>query len=262
MARLIVDTEQFSSLGSGAVFEKEFERVLVQESERLFPGFFCVPFTEPVNFKGVWKKPDLALIDKQYRIWWVVEVELSHHSLDGHIIPQIEVFTYGDYGSAHAEALIAKGPELEPEKVIDMVRGSDPKVLVVVNETCPDWVRPLQMFGAELAVVEVFRSDTRPPMFRVNGYDVRPPATTVTTCRLDPLLPRMLIVDTPALIPADEDGLVEINLRGASTRWRRIDTADRTWLTPERSSPIPDEFDGSIEIEIGDDGNASFHLGD
>jgi hypothetical protein len=34
------------------------------------------------------KKPDLALIDRDYRAWWVVEVELAHHSLHHHVLPE------------------------------------------------------------------------------------------------------------------------------------------------------------------------------
>ena len=42
------------------------------------------------------KKPDLALVANDLSHWFVVEVELLSHSLDGHVLPQMRCLKYGE----------------------------------------------------------------------------------------------------------------------------------------------------------------------
>ena len=69
-------------------------------------------------------KPDLRLVDRELGLWWVVEVELAHHSLKGHVLPQVEILTSGHYGASEAELLTQSIPELDSEAASDLVKGS------------------------------------------------------------------------------------------------------------------------------------------
>ena len=79
-----------------------------------------------------------------------------------------------------------------------MVRDLQPRVLVVVNKPRPDWVKPLAKYGATLAVFEIFQSEDNKRLFRVNGEHPAGPAEVISVCRIDELMRRWLVVETPA----------------------------------------------------------------
>ena len=62
-----------------------------------------------------------------------------------------------------------------------MVKGAQPRVVVVVNEDVPAWTQPIRNAGGEVLVVEVFRSLRNRHSFRVIGeYAVAMLAEVVT----------------------------------------------------------------------------------
>ena len=89
--RLLVNEEWFEPIHSG-MYETEFENLIQARSNSLFPEYHVLPFKIPVESEEGRKIPDLVLIERKYRYWWIAEVEMAHHSLYGHVIPQIEVF--------------------------------------------------------------------------------------------------------------------------------------------------------------------------
>src|ERR1051326_3116272 len=98
MARLLIGKEWYEGVSSTAYWEAEFENVLLRRADVLFPEYFMVEFKTEVQGDSDIGKPDFALIEKKYRIWWVVEVELAHHSFAGHVLPQVDTFASGRYG--------------------------------------------------------------------------------------------------------------------------------------------------------------------
>ena len=91
---------------------------------------------------------DLALIDPQYRYWWVIEVELIGHSLQGHVIPQVRTFVEGRYDKTHAAALAKRSKKLDPQKLAAMMLGEAPNVVVISNRveaSCE--TPPMSKFG-------------------------------------------------------------------------------------------------------------------
>lgn len=237
--RLLLSEEWFDAVSSEAQYESDFESIVFSHSESLFPRFCAVPFRVPVESEHGRKIPDMALVDHDYRSWWIVEVEMAHHSLGGHVIPQIEVFARGKYGDNHVEHLAAQRDDLDRTALQDMVRGSQPRVLVVVNRSVPDWLEPIHRLDALVTVVEIFRSQKNEHILRINGdYPESEDAYVASPCRLDNVLPNLLQVDSPATlgIAAGEELAIEVN--GGLTTWSRLDTADRVWLVPSGRNPL------------------------
>lgn len=239
--RLLINNEWFDALSSEGQYEYDFEAIVVSQSTLLFPEYHAIPFKVRVESESGVKIPDLALIDKQYRHWWVVEIEMAHHSLRGHVLPQVEVFASGKYGTEHAEYITAQPSALtlEPTLVNDMIKGGQPRVLVVVNQSVPAWVEPIRSFQGLVAVVEVFRSLRNHHVFRINGDDPAISARNlVSSCRLDNTLPRLLQVDSPAALGATHGQRISIAFRDGLTDWERIDVSDRVWLSPISRNPL------------------------
>ena len=237
--RLLVKEEWFETVSSEGEYESDFESIVLSKSSILFPEYYTLLFKMPVESENGRRIPDLVLVDRKYRHWWVVEVEMAHHSLNGHVLPQVDVFTHGKYGEEHKEYLIARSKALDPTALADMIKGAQPRVLVIVNRNVPNWIRPIQSIGGLVSIVEVFRSGRNDHILRVNGdYPSADAEEVVSTCRLDDLMPRLLQIDSPAALGVAPGDRLTIGFAGGFTEWERIDSADRVWLIPVKRNPL------------------------
>lgn len=177
MARILIDGVWYEEISPRALYETEFEQLLISQVSLLCPNYLAVPFKILVSSEEDRRKADFALIDKEYREWWVVEVELGHHSLEGHVLPQVRTLSRASYGLPEAEYIHKRLPSLDQRAVLDMMKGKQPQVLVVVNTPKPDWTKALAPHGAAVAVFEVFRSHDNRHTFRIKASIQKAPRT-------------------------------------------------------------------------------------
>lgn len=256
--RLLVDEEWFDAVSSEGQYESDFESLLRGRSRFLFPEYYVASFEIPVESEEGRKLPDLALIDRHYRHWWVVEVEMAHHSLYRHVLPQVAVFARGRYGDVHCDYMLAKcDEELDRAALSDMVKGAQPRVLVIVNRSMPNWIEPIRQYDALLTVVEVFRSGRNHHILRINGdYPEGSVDRIVSVCRLDNCLPRLLEIDSPAALGIANGEQVSIEFNGGLTDWTRFDASDKVWLNPLERNPL--SLKQEYHILKDSDGRLSF----
>lgn len=244
---------EFHALSSTALYEAEFEDILVSEATRLFPGSWFVPFHVAVSTPSGHRKADFALIDHKYRFWSVVEVELAHHSLSQHVLPQVLDLLEAEFADEHAAYLVANESELDAASVRDMMLGAPPSVLVVVNEERDGWREGLTGAGANLAIVRVYRSsqNKRALLARLEQADLA--ADLLSRCSRDPLLPALWRVEAPGALPAGPHSEITIYMGGAASDWKRIESADTVWIAPLKGDPFGavDSFD----LRRGPDGH-------
>lgn len=238
MARVLLKDSFFEELAPGSMLETDFESIVINRGNLIFPDFFVVPFKLTVSSDDDSAKADLALVEKSYGQWWVVEVELGNHSFEGHVLPQVRTLARAAYGEDEAKSLCTACPELELLRVLDMVKGRQPRVLVVVDAEKREWVRPLRSFDAELLVLQMFRSDRNEHALRIDGYLPVPPGSVVSVCSADNLLPRFLVVHSPALLGVPAGKTLCIKYGQYVTEWQRIDSQDKVWLAPARQNPL------------------------
>ena len=80
-------------------YEAEFERKIRQQVGAVFPDYYTSSFKREIEaYQKESRKPDLAMVHKDFRDWWIVEIELVGHPLS-HVIDQVSVFTHGNYNS-------------------------------------------------------------------------------------------------------------------------------------------------------------------
>ena len=237
--RLLFNQEWYESVSSEGQFETVFEDLIRGRAGSLFPDYHVVPFKTPVESEEGRKIPDLALVDRNYRYWWVVEVEMAHHSLYGHVIPQVEVFARGKYGQEHCDYMVDNYDALIHAALTDMIKGAQPRVLVVVNHSVPSWIEPIHRLDGLVAVVEVFRSERNQHILRFNGdYPSGSDASMVSYCRLDSAMPRLLHIDSPAALGIASGEQLSIRFDGGLTYWSRLDTLEEVWLVPSERNPL------------------------
>src|SRR5215212_6983126 len=102
MARVRFGGHWFPEISPKALYETEFEAVFMQNADLLRRDATVVPFKQTVYsapFESA--RADLALVDNEYREWWVIELELIHHDLSGHVLPQVRTLAEGRYGLEH-----------------------------------------------------------------------------------------------------------------------------------------------------------------
>jgi hypothetical protein len=237
MAKILVKGEWFEELSPGSLYEDDFERLVTDNATFLYPQFITAPFKTAIESEYGVAKPDFALVSASYGEWWVVEVELAHHPFEGHVLPQVRCLSEGVYGLGHAKYLCARNNALSLVEVEQMMKGKQPRVLVIVNMPCPEWTQPLRQWGACVAIVQLYLSERNQFALRVNGEHPAPRVEQAAECFFEPPLP-LLIVDTPVLVPPTAGLTVRIYYQERLTEWERIETKDRILLNPVAANPL------------------------
>jgi hypothetical protein len=238
VAKLIVRGEVYDSVSAASLFESDYENLLLAHANVLYPSSHLVTFKTIVSSEYGSAMADLALIDRGYRKWWVVEVELSSHSLVNHVEPQVAALSTAGYGDKEAEYLSSRHAFLRSDPLREMMRGAPPTVLVLVDEPSPSWVLALRRWDAKVGVVKLFRSETNREVLLVDGEHPESLGDLVSECRVDPLMRQSLILESPANVRMPANGRLTIIVNGGVSEWRRVDSADRVWLMPIRRCPL------------------------
>lgn len=237
-ARVLYSGDWYHRLAPSAMYEGHFEEVLVDNADLLCPGFTVVPFKETVESEGGNSRSDLALIEHGYRCWYVVEVELGIHSRQ-HVETQIRQLSGGVYDERHAAALHKKAPHLSETALQVMMKGQQPRVIVMVNEEQPKWQHWLRPYDAIVVSIEMYRSAKNRPLLRVIGNlpDIEPPEK-ITECVLDEST-TLVKVGSPATLLAICDGAPIQTIFGDDLlEWSLLSIRTDVFLNPRRKNPL------------------------
>lgn len=262
MARILQNDEWYEEIESRGHYESEFETILKAKAPQLFENYYFVPFKTTVvseNDADI-RKPDFALVHKSYSSWWVVEVELGHHSLESHVLPQVRTLARATYGPSEADYLCERDTALDRRSVIDMFKGSQPRVLVIVDTPVEGWADKLRPFGANVIVCQVFQSRLNKYLLRLNGEYPSDDDELITTCECTPMIHRMLVIGAPAQLPVEMGEKLLLYFEGRASEWERIDTANQVFLlalrdhslTPGQRYSIVRQGDNSLAIRQDD----------
>lgn len=67
MARMLFGDEWFEQIAPTALYETEYERVILQQASLLYPNYYAVPFKKTIVSEERSAKPDLVLVEKKYQ---------------------------------------------------------------------------------------------------------------------------------------------------------------------------------------------------
>lgn len=238
MARILINNEWYSEVSSQSMYESQFEDVVRSQAVMLFPEYFTVPFKIIVESEHGTAKADLAIIDKNYLGWWVIEVEMSRHSLKGHVLPQVKILSEARYGDAVAQYFFEKKPELDLQRLKDMMKGVQPRVIVIVDLPKPEWIAPLDRYNAILALFQIFKSALGQMIYRINREYPFTFQEGRSRCYFEKLISNFLVVTSPALMNIKNDEKIEIMYNNAITEWKRLDISDKVYLIPTGFNPL------------------------
>ncbi|MCC8393500.1 hypothetical protein LJ656_12945 [Paraburkholderia sp. MMS20-SJTR3] len=250
MAKILHNGDWFEQLSTEALYEEEYERILIEHAASLFPAYRLVKFKKTVYSETSAAKADLALVHRRYRDWWVVEAELGHHPFEQHVRPQVQTLSRALYGESEAQYLHAQDGSFDLERLHSMVKGYPPGVLVIVNAPRPDWARELRPYRALVTVLEVFRSEHNRYLYRLNGEQPAESEVQSSECTVE--LARMLRLHSPGILPVSHGETLKVQFRSGVTEWGRIDIHDRVYLSSAKPISLNKKLRYQlIEIEDG-----------
>ena len=252
MAKVLFENNWYEEISPTGVYETVYEGMVKAHAPNLWPRFQGVHFKANVYAGAEGVAADFALVERNYTEWWIVEVELAHHSFENHVLPQTRKLAEAKYGEDEAVKLCEACPKLDLSKVKSMLKEHQPRVLVVVNKPRLDWIKPLAKHEAALAVFEIFQSDDNKRLFRVNGEHPIGPAEVISICRFDNFMRRWLLVETPAGLRVPHGHKITIVFNDHITEWERCADSGKVWLYPPNGpNPLSDKFDYEL-IRRGD----------
>lgn len=218
--------------------EEHYEVIAKKQLAALLEDFVVVDFKPFVlGDEGVRRKPDLALVDRRYRMWVVVEVELAHHSLRHHVLPQLRVLATGNYEDSHAEYMAAMDPSLKIDRLTQMVRYDPPKVMVLVNSKSvleDGWSILESDYGVKLCFLETYRASSGDFIFNFSGYLPEIKRSRIAGAKKHKMM-NALTCAKPQAIPYSKQGIIMF-FDGKPVIWGVTKTADRAVLIPK--SPV------------------------
>ena len=229
MARLWHREEWYVPISLNSIPERDFEELLKQNSAAIIPDAWVLSFRRTVYSAEGSARADLAVVDKQYREWFVVEVEMNRHSLHGHVLPQVRVLRDGVYGQDDAEYLVERNPHLDPQRTRDLLRGS-PRVFVMADRDDETWRRTLEGADIGFLVMQVYKSKHNDFIFSIDGGVPRRQENVITLCSYNAMLPRQLLVESPGALGIANGDKLTIMWEERATDWVRMDTRESSYL--------------------------------
>jgi hypothetical protein len=237
MPKLFYKGDWYDELSPTALAESEFEALLIKNAPIIAPSCVVIPFKKTVESEIGTARADLAAIAEDYREWIVIEAELDIHSLPGHVIPQTRVLRTGLYDPSFASYICSKNRRLQLDKVEEMLLGTQPKVLVLVNKAWESWRRELARYDIEVMGFELYRSDLNRHIFRIDGEIAVLPSSLLTELSWSPL-PRCLTVHSPAALPFKTGEQMRAFVGDQLTFWERFETAAECYISPVGQMPL------------------------
>ena len=239
MPKLFQDGNWYFEVSPRAFSENEFESLLSSNVDCISSNYLCVPFKKTTyDDTGTSARADLALIRNDYSDWRVVEVEMETHSLEHHVIPQVITLRDGIYDGSHAQYIASKNADLSIERLKSMMKGDQPRVLVIVNKPNNKWDRTLRAYGVDMMTFEIYRSKRNRHIFRIDGQFRRLSNVEITRIEPDRVLPKFFRINSPGALEFSDGEQIDVLVDNQMTRWERVDISNISYLTPLGRMPL------------------------
>lgn len=241
--------------------EMQFSAVVKAELSRVLPNFSILDFSPYIlGDEGIRRRPDLALVDLNYTMWVVVEVELEHHSLRHHVEPQIRTFVTGRYDQDHAQLLCERDNSLDFESLRNLIFYFPPIVSVVVNSRAvlnSGWASLETDYSAHLTFLETFKARNGDVIFSITGYLPTPRPKQIIRTKKHVMM-NALVCNFPNDVPATVRDNVEICFENRIYEWPVLRTADSVIFLPPAGIDL--RTDRNYEIRLVDEDTFFLHL--
>ncbi len=218
----ILDTnvDWFDEIDPLSFYEKHFEETFLSKIHEVYPDFIGIPFSLKIStIDKENSKPDLAMIRKDYKEWYIIEAEMGRHPWEGHVEKQVRVFSNGIYNKKKiSQYIYSKNNDFDIIELEKMVENFAPKVMVIVNEHKTDWEIKIKKYKAYLSVFQIYKGLNGFELFRISG-DTPFVYRDKSHCSFVKGLSNTMEVYTPTFITETDNTKIIITFRGKKTQW-------------------------------------------
>lgn len=159
--RLGLRGEEYAKLSMKSLYESQLLESILQNQDVLFPGYACGRFAPLLTSPWGDVRPDLALVDVvNYQKWWLVEVEMSHHSLYWHVAEQIEKLGRSQIDEKVIVSLSAAIPNADHQRLKKLVESTPPSLLCIADRIPDEWRHAVPRDLVTWMEVTAYRSQT------------------------------------------------------------------------------------------------------
>jgi len=245
---------QYSLVDPSEPPEAEFEWHVVKALTCLFPQYDCITFGGAFSYEDEVKRPDLALIAKDFSHWFVVEVEIASHSLEGHVLPQIRALRFGEPTDSCISSL-ASQLNIGRRQAATLVSVVPYGVVVAANAFQSSWDLALKALDTQFLILTIFRSRSGVTAYQLDGQlaVVKESIGFGTYSAVD----RAIRFPTTPKLPIGELQIEDVD--GAIGLWFGTSNGQLTWLSKKRGLPQLAEgtqvqlirsYDGSLLLRM------------
>jgi hypothetical protein len=152
------------------VSEEVLEGLIRTAASALFPGYDYFDFRPAIRCGPSTRHPDGALLARDDKTWWVVEVETHVHSVAEHIEPQLRELATGFYGP-DVFGFLRRHREFEA--ALYDVDVYEPSFLLVIDTLTSEIREAATRTGFQAVECSPFRSMRNQYALGVSGYRPR-----------------------------------------------------------------------------------------
>lgn len=234
--------------------ETEFEAITLRAFGCIYPQYQCIVFGGRFLYEGEYRKPDLAMIARDRSHWFVVEVELVSHSLEGHVLPQVRAFRYGE-PQRECTDILSRELGIDLGEGATLIKRVPRAVVVVSNRARVDWENMIRAHQGQLLVVTRFEGPSGREAFEVSGSlaAVKESLGFGTYSAQDGTIRFAIAINLP-------DGHIQMEMTsGITSLWRVIRDERFAWVMKDTGRlDVPDgtliqlirTIDGRITLRI------------
>jgi hypothetical protein len=203
--------------------EKDFEKVVCKALAKLYPSAHVISFKTTLPSQGYKWKADLALVDKSWEYWFVIEVETADHHLRTHVLPQAIAFRDADYSTSISA--LSKGLGISLDKTKTLVARVPRYVAVISNHYDPTWDRALEEEQIQYMSITGFLHSNNANAHLVEG-SLKIPKRNIGFGRVSGTVQGVRLFKNPKWV-AGSHTIIEAS--GVS-KWECILEQDEAWL--------------------------------
>ena len=177
-------------------------------------------------------QPDLAIIKKDYKEWYLVEVELSSHRFK-HIEEQIATFTNCDYNDSHASYLYKHNKGIfDEDKLMQMVAKYPPNVMVIVNDNNCKWIDSLEKYKCKVGIFQIYYDKNQNRLYRFHGHFplMKHDFGTCTFVNGLPMMVELIEHDFLDGLDIANSDVISGVYNGKISKWKRVNSVNRVFL--------------------------------
>jgi hypothetical protein len=163
-----VKNNLFEIWDADAARETEFELIVAKALMCIYPAYHCFPFGGTFKLEDNISRTDIALVAKDMSHWFVIEVELISHSLDGHVLPQIRTFRYGE-PQPDCISVLSRELSMNPSQIKTFFMTVPRTVAVIANKRHRDWEIALRSLQVQMLTVSAFNSPAGIQAIEIDG---------------------------------------------------------------------------------------------